>query len=63
MHGTIKWFKEDKHYGFVTGDDGKDYFLHHSALPEGAVPQQGQEVEFEPTETERGIQAHNAKLL
>ena len=34
MEGKIKWFKREKGYGFITGDDEKDYFVHYTALPE-----------------------------
>ena len=34
MEGKIKWYKREKGYGFLTGDDGKDYFVHYTALPE-----------------------------
>ncbi|MCA9486212.1 cold shock domain-containing protein [Candidatus Woesearchaeota archaeon] len=34
MDGKIKWYKQEKGYGFIAGEDGKDYFVHHSALPE-----------------------------
>lgn len=34
MEGKIKWYKREKGYGFIVGEDGKDYFMHHSGLPE-----------------------------
>lgn len=34
MEGKIKWYKRDKGYGFIVGDDGKDYFVHYTALPQ-----------------------------
>ena len=34
MEGKIKWYKREKGYGFITGEDGKDYFMHYTALPE-----------------------------
>ena len=34
MEGKIKWFKREKGYGFVAAEDGKEYFVHHSALPQ-----------------------------
>lgn len=34
MNGKIKWFKREKGYGFILGEDGKDYFVHYTALPE-----------------------------
>ena len=34
MEGKIKWYKREKGYGFITGEDEKDYFVHYTALPE-----------------------------
>ena len=61
MEGTVKWFNAEKHFGFVTGEDGKEYFLHKSFLPEDFVPKEGDRVSFEPAKTERGDQAQNVK--
>jgi len=61
MEGTIKWYDPGKHIGFVKGEDGKDYFVHQSFLPEGFVPRENDKVTFEPTESERGLQAHSIK--
>ena len=62
MNGTVKWFDKVKGYGFIQGEDGTDYFIHHSQLPEGLVLQENDAVTFEPTETERGKQAKDVKL-
>lgn len=67
MEGKIKWFKNDKGYGFITGDDGKDYFMHYTAL-EGIVDQderenlQDKSVSFNLKDTDRGPQAIDVKL-
>jgi CspA family cold shock protein len=63
MEGTVKWFYKEKGYGFVKGDDGTDYFLHHSALPAGVIPKENDKVSFETLQTERGVQAKNVKLI
>ena len=58
--GTVKWFNEQKGYGFITPDDGsKDCFVHHSSIKgEGfKTLQEGDEVEFEITQGEKGPQA------
>jgi CspA family cold shock protein len=34
MEGKIKWYKKEKGYGFIVGDDGEDYFVHYTSLPE-----------------------------
>lgn len=62
MNGTVKWFNTQKGYGFITGEDGNDYFVHYKQLPQGANLNENDEVSFEPVETERGKQAQNVSL-
>jgi len=60
--GKVKWFNENKGYGFIERDDGSgDVFVHYSAIQgEGfKTLAEGQKVEFEVTETEKGPQANN----
>jgi CspA family cold shock protein len=60
--GTVKWFSDQKGYGFVTPEDGsKDVFVHHTAIQgEGFKSlQEGQIVEFEITQGPKGPQATN----
>ena len=60
--GTVKWFNDQKGYGFVTPEDGsKDVFVHHSAIQgEGFKSlSEGQLVEFEITQGPKGPQATN----
>ncbi|RKY33305.1 MAG: cold-shock protein [Candidatus Omnitrophota bacterium] len=63
--GKVKWFSNQKGYGFITGEDGKDVFVHHSAiLGEGyKTLEEGQEVEFEVTQGPKGEQATNVNKL
>jgi len=63
MEGTVKWFSGRKGFGFIQGEDGKDYFVHHTALPQGARINEGDKVSFEPTSTDKGDQAQKVKLL
>ncbi|MCH7562223.1 MAG: cold-shock protein [Gemmatimonadetes bacterium] len=57
--GTVKWFNDSKGYGFITRPDGDDVFVHFSVIEgEGfRTLREGQEVEFELRESEKGLQA------
>ena len=59
--GKVKWFSNQKGYGFITPESGKDVFVHHSAIQgEGYKSlEEGQEVEFEITNGPKGEQAVN----
>jgi CspA family cold shock protein len=63
--GTVKWFNADKGYGFVEVDGGKDVFVHYSAIQGDGYRSldQGQRVEFEITQSDRGPQADTVRLL
>ncbi|MBT4805660.1 cold-shock protein [Candidatus Woesearchaeota archaeon] len=62
MEGTVKWFNGQKGFGFVQGEDGKDYFVHFSAVPEDVRLNEGDKVTFDVVETEKGEQAQNIQL-
>lgn len=64
--GIVKWFSNQKGYGFITPDGGgKDVFVHHSAIQgEGyKTLDEGQAVEFEVTQGPKGEQAANVRKL
>jgi CspA family cold shock protein len=63
--GTVKWFNDAKGYGFITRENGPDVFVHHSAiLGEGFKSlAEDQEVEFEVTQGQKGLQAQNVVKL
>jgi len=61
MKGTVKFFNESKGFGFITADDGKEYFVHITGLAEGTRLRDNDAVEFEVEEGERGPKAVNVK--
>jgi len=63
--GKVKWFNKDKGYGFIERDDGGDVFVHFSAIQEDGFKTllEGQEVEFDIVEGDRGSQAANVVKL
>lgn len=63
-HGKVKWFNTSKGYGFIQGEDGKDVFVHYSAIMmEGFKNlEEGMPVEFDIVEGDKGPQAANVRL-
>ncbi len=62
MNGEVKFFNELKGYGFITGEDGKDYFVHQSGLTEGLIIRQNDKVTFDVEQGDRGPKAVNVSL-
>jgi CspA family cold shock protein len=63
MEGTVKWYNDMKSFGFIQMEEGKDVFVHRNALEQGTVLREGDRVEFEIEETDKGPQATNVKKL
>jgi CspA family cold shock protein len=63
--GTVKWFNDAKGYGFISREDGKDVFVHYSAIQADGYKSlaEGQRVEFEITPGPKGEQAVNVRRL
>ena len=65
MTGRVKWFNDQKGFGFIEVDGGKDVFVHHSAIQgEGFKSlKEGDEVEFEVSQGPKGLQATHVRAL
>ncbi|HIV74780.1 MULTISPECIES: cold shock domain-containing protein [unclassified Pseudogracilibacillus] len=65
MTGKVKWFNAEKGFGFIEREDGDDVFVHFSAIQSEGFKtlEEGQDVEFEIVEGERGPQAANVSAL
>lgn len=65
VKGTIKWFNNKKGYGFVEGQDGKDIFVHFSAIQQEGYKSlnTGEVVEYELVKSDKGDQAQNVKRV
>ena len=63
LRGTVKWFSDQKGFGFISREDGDDVFVHHSGiLGEGYRSlTEGQAVEFDVTQGQKGPQATNVR--
>jgi CspA family cold shock protein len=65
MRGRVKWFDAQKGYGFIERDGQKDVFVHFSVIQEQGYKSlaDGEEVDYELAETDRGPQARNVRRL
>ncbi len=63
--GTVKWFNESKGFGFLAGEDGNEVFVHFSAISGDGFKtlNEGQAVEFEVEDSEKGPTARNVVAL
>lgn len=64
-NGTVKWFSQEKGFGFVTREDGTDIFVHHSGISGRGFKtlEQGEPVEFDVIEEPKGLKAANLVRL
>ena len=63
MNGRVKFFNYDKGFGFIIGEDNKDYFVHKSQVAEGSVLEQDTKVSFDSVKGDRGWKAENVTTL
>ncbi|KUO95723.1 cold shock domain-containing protein [Ferroacidibacillus organovorans] len=65
MQGVVKWFNSEKGYGFIRVDGGNDVFVHYTAISGDGYRtlEEGQQVEFDIVEGQRGPQAANVNKL
>lgn len=63
MLGTVKWFNSQKGYGFITTEEGSDVFVHYSGIEDNGFKtlEEGEKVEFDLTQGQKGDQAVNVK--
>ena len=63
MKGTVKWYNDMKGFGFIADEGGKDIFVHRTAIPMGTGLYEGDQVEYEIEDSDRGQHATNVKKL
>jgi CspA family cold shock protein len=64
MKGTVKWFNAEKGFGFITTEEGNDVFAHFSQIQKDGFKtlEEGQSVEFNVVEGQKGLQAENITI-
>ena len=61
--GKVKFYNKSKRYGFISGEDGKDYFFHEEGLTEGIYVREGDKVEFKIIDGDRGQKAAEISII
>jgi CspA family cold shock protein len=64
-NGTVKWFKDDKGYGFIAGEDGQEVFVHFSAIQAEGFKSlnEGEAVTYDVQQGPKGLQAVNVRKV
>ncbi|MCF7793158.1 MAG: cold-shock protein [Candidatus Cloacimonetes bacterium] len=65
LEGTVKWFNESKGFGFISGEDGQDYFVHHTNINSSGFKTlaEGEKVQFESEQSDKGLRAINVSKI
>jgi len=66
LTGVVKWFNDEKGYGFISGEDGTDVFVHYSAIKEEGKRKnlnEGEGVKYDVVDGPKGLQAANVQKL
>jgi CspA family cold shock protein len=63
MKGKVKWYNARKGYGFISGEDDEDVFVHSTDVPQGTLLKEEDEVEYEVEKTDKGLKAVDLVLL
>ena len=63
VKGTVKFFNQNKGFGFITGDDGKEYYVHKSGLKEGIAIEANDRVSFKAAQGDKGPKAEDVEKI
>lgn len=65
MRGIVKWFNNEKGYGFITNEEGQDVFVHYTGIESDGFKtlKDGDNVNFNINKVEKGLQAFNVKVI
>ena len=63
VEGTVKFFNSSKHFGFIAGNDGKEYFVHSSGLKASTTITEGDKVSFKVVQGDRGLKAEEVEKM